>query len=57
MNKTTIIKVSGQDVVMTKLGHRNYHFSAMVNGQHVTASHYSRYGVCVIREAIKTALK
>jgi hypothetical protein len=52
-NETRMIKISGHDVTVKKLDFRYYHFSAMVNGQYVSASHYSRYGVHKIREEIK----
>jgi hypothetical protein len=57
MKNITIIKVSGHDVTLTRLGFRMWHFSAIVNGKLVTAAHYSRFGTCVIRDEIEKALK
>ena len=48
-----MIKISGHEVTVKKLDFRYYHFSAMVNGHYVSASHYSKYGVHKIREEIK----
>lgn len=56
-NKTTIIKVSGFDVTMKQLGFRMFHFSTVVDGKYISACHYSRYGVAVIREEIEKTKK